>query len=295
MANVALLRLQLTSHHASRYRKAHRVDPNVELRAHEYRSEMYERTRGAAAGAGAAAGDSGGGGGDEPDTPDDHRHTRITDIHAHMRQLPFEWQYSAQTSGSSAGVLIRATGGAPAPPAVRGSAPPARFGSLPPELIVRILVLLFERTFDVARLMRVGEVCRAFFKVLQDEELWRQVGKRVWRDGPRGPAAPPLSAQWGSVRHMCIARPKVLVHGIYITRYQYHRMGERKWDEFYTPQLTVTYYRYIRFWPDGSAVLVTSADRPEVRLRCRALLFLRAALPHLAHALLASLEASCLG
>jgi len=99
------------------------------------------------------------------------------------------------------------------------------------------------------------------YRIVQDEELWRQVARRVWRkDG----ATHDLRGKWGTLQRMCMARPRVHYHGVYITRYQYTRRGERTWDSFYTPQHQVVYYRYLRCFADGTAIVVTSTDHPDV-------------------------------
>lgn len=39
--------------------------------------------------------------------------------------------------------------------------------------------------------------------------------------------------------------------GVYISKTSYVREGEHSLDGFYKPYHTVTYYRYLRFFPDG--------------------------------------------
>lgn len=46
--------------------------------------------------------------------------------------------------------------------------------------------------------------------------------------------------------------------GVYISRAAYIRQGEQSLDTFYSPWHLVEYYRYIRFFPDGSFVMILS-------------------------------------
>ena len=39
--------------------------------------------------------------------------------------------------------------------------------------------------------------------------------------------------------------------GVYISKTSYVRQGEHSVDGFYKPYHTVTYYRFLRFFPDG--------------------------------------------
>lgn len=62
---------------------------------------------------------------------------------------------------------------------------------------------------------------------------------------------------------MYIDRPRVCFNGCYISKTSYLRYGERSFqDQFYRPVHLVEYYRYIRFYPDGSVIVHTSADEP---------------------------------
>lgn len=62
---------------------------------------------------------------------------------------------------------------------------------------------------------------------------------------------------------MYIERPRVCFNGCYISKTSYLRYGERSFqDQFYRPVHLVVYYRYIRFFPDGSVLVMQSTDEP---------------------------------
>jgi len=52
------------------------------------------------------------------------------------------------------------------------------------------------------------------------------------------------------------------VSGIYINKNSYVRAGEQSLDSYYRPYHIVEYYRYIRFYADGTALLCTTTDEP---------------------------------
>ena len=57
-----------------------------------------------------------------------------------------------------------------------------------------------------------------------------------------------------------------LLTGVYISKTSYVRQGERNLDMFYRPYHLVEYYRYMRFFMDGTAVVHTSADEPLIAI-----------------------------
>ncbi|ELU10842.1 hypothetical protein CAPTEDRAFT_174814 [Capitella teleta] len=61
---------------------------------------------------------------------------------------------------------------------------------------------------------------------------------------------------------MYFKRPHLNYHGCYISRCTYFRQGEMILDSFYRPYQMVEYFRYIRFFPDGQMLMLTSPDPP---------------------------------
>lgn len=58
-------------------------------------------------------------------------------------------------------------------------------------------------------------------------------------------------------------RPRVQFNGCYISKTSYLRYGENSFqDQFYRPVQVVEYYRYIRFYPYGKVLVMTSSDEP---------------------------------
>ena len=74
----------------------------------------------------------------------------------------------------------------------------------------------------------------------------------------------PIIPRYSSWRQMFIERERVLFSGCYISKTTYLRMGENSFqDQYYRPVQLVEYYRYIRFLPDGTLLMMTSSDEPQ--------------------------------
>lgn len=63
---------------------------------------------------------------------------------------------------------------------------------------------------------------------------------------------------------MFYERHRVLFSGAYISKTSYLRYGENSFqDQFYRPIHLIEYYRFIRFFPNGTLMMYTSADDPQ--------------------------------
>jgi hypothetical protein len=62
---------------------------------------------------------------------------------------------------------------------------------------------------------------------------------------------------------MYLKRPRLNFDGVYISKASYARSGEQSLDNFYRPWHVVEYYRYLRFYSNGSVLFLTSPDEPK--------------------------------
>lgn len=129
---------------------------------------------------------------------------------------------------------------------------------LPIEVLNYIFKWVVTEDLDVFSLETLSEVCRGFYISSRDEELWRRICQKVWGYNCGNTKA------YGSWRNMFIERPHLKFHGCYISKMSYLRQGERGLDNFYNPYHFVEYYRYIRFFPDGQMLMLTSPDDPQL-------------------------------
>uniref|UniRef100_A0A7M4Y6V3 F-box domain-containing protein n=1 Tax=Anopheles funestus TaxID=62324 RepID=A0A7M4Y6V3_ANOFN len=136
----------------------------------------------------------------------------------------------------------------------------AHFSDLPMELILYILRWVVSNDLDLKSLECFASVCRGFYLLARDPEIWRHACMRIWGVNLGVLKGTPYSS-W---REMYINRPRILFHGCYISRTSYLRSGENSFqDQFYRPIQLVEYYRYFRFFADGKVLMLTTADEPQ--------------------------------
>ncbi|XP_057651271.1 F-box only protein 9 [Diorhabda carinulata] len=131
-------------------------------------------------------------------------------------------------------------------------------GQMPFEVILYILKWVVSEHLDMRSLEMFSRVCRGFYVCARDPEIWRIACMRIW--GVNCGSSPGDYKTW---RNMFIDRPRVNFNGCYISKTTYIRNGENSFqDQFYRPWYLVAYYRYLRFYPDGTVIMLTSADEP---------------------------------
>ncbi|XP_054268846.1 F-box only protein 9 [Macrosteles quadrilineatus] len=141
--------------------------------------------------------------------------------------------------------------------------------ALPVEIILYILRWVVSSDLDLRSLEMCSQVSRGFYVCSRDSEIWRLACVRVWGINCGG-----LSS-YKTWREMFISRPRLLYNGCYISKTTYIRSGENSFqDQFYRPWHLVQYYRYIRFFPEGLVLMLTTAEEP---MSCLSLLKARQA------------------
>ncbi len=191
----------------------------------------------------------------------------------------------------------------PAEPPIEGSPPPpCPISSIPSEVLVDIL--LQTAIVDVASFAHLSLVCKSFaYLVATEDHIWKRVClgseygfgamRYAWGCSISGNVLPtgldtfslgflslapkhdptlspfffPLSPTYPTYAIMFRQRPRVRFNGCYISTVNYIRPGastasQVSWN---TPVHVVTYYRYLRFFRDGSCCsLLTTAEPPDV-------------------------------
>ncbi|CAB5361549.1 unnamed protein product [Rhizophagus irregularis] len=138
---------------------------------------------------------------------------------------------------------------------------------LPNELIVCILHQLIIRG-DVTSLERFALTCKKFFLLSREISLWRYLCEKAYRDNSLPLAVSNVlieeyvklyyHSDW---KRMYIERPRIRLDGVFISTCNYLRPGsaENTWNQ---PIHLVTYYRYIRFYSDGTCVALLTTNEP---------------------------------
>ncbi|KAI4475720.1 hypothetical protein M0802_015056 [Mischocyttarus mexicanus] len=71
--------------------------------------------------------------------------------------------------------------------------------------------------------------------------------------------------KYQSWRDMYVQRPRLRYNGCYISKTSYIRHGENSFqDQFYKHWHLVEYFRYLRFFPEGKVLMLTSTDDAQV-------------------------------
>ncbi|KAM9365196.1 F-box only protein 9 [Pholidichthys leucotaenia] len=128
--------------------------------------------------------------------------------------------------------------------------------ALPREILMYIFRWVVSSDLDMRALEQLSLVCRGFYICARDPEIWRSACLKVWGRNLT------KIAPFKSWREMFLQRPRVRFDGIYISKTSYIRQGEESLDGFYRAWHHVEYYRYLRFFPDGYVIMLTTPEEP---------------------------------
>ncbi|KAI8146151.1 hypothetical protein BJV82DRAFT_600692 [Fennellomyces sp. T-0311] len=143
---------------------------------------------------------------------------------------------------------------------------PLAIAKLPDELLVHVLGHLV--LHSVSSVAAFALVCKRFFLATRSASLWRHACEHMFRtpgmtlEQSRQHQAVFVNSMYdGYWFRMFIERPRLRFDGVYISVCQYTRPGisDNSWIH---PVQLVTYYRYLRFFPDGTMIKYLSTDQP---------------------------------
>ncbi|TIB61312.1 hypothetical protein E3P77_04040 [Wallemia ichthyophaga] len=154
--------------------------------------------------------------------------------------------------------------------------------ALPDEIILHIYRNLVQRT-DLQTLVRFSHTSKKLLLLSNDNIIWKDLARtHLVAPHQLKPSVRvdelALVKYSGNWRKLWIDTPRVRLDGVYISicRYLRHGESESAWTTF--TQL-VTFYRYLRFFPDGLVISWLSTDVPtssvpalNENLRCKGLL-----------------------
>ena len=185
-----------------------------------------------------------------------------------------------------------------APPTSASSSPPCPISTLPTELLSEILLLT--ALADIASFSRLSLVCkRLAYLISAEDAIWKHIclGSKFGFAGmhysfacplpstsnnlpillsataatiiptPLSALTLPLSPTYPTYATMFHSRPRLRFSGVYISTVNYTRPGassptNTSWN---SPIHIVTYYRYLRFFRDGTcASLLTTSEPSDV-------------------------------
>uniref|UniRef100_A0A674MTZ9 F-box only protein 9 n=1 Tax=Takifugu rubripes TaxID=31033 RepID=A0A674MTZ9_TAKRU len=116
--------------------------------------------------------------------------------------------------------------------------------ALPREILMYIFRWVVSSDLDLRALEQLSLVCRGFYICAR--------------------SAPP-QPQHHFCAHWCSCVSILIIKwfsGVYISKTSYIRQGEKSLDGFYRAWHHVEYYRYLRFFPDGQVIMLTTPEDP---------------------------------
>ncbi|XP_068623415.1 F-box only protein 9 isoform X2 [Battus philenor] len=135
----------------------------------------------------------------------------------------------------------------------------AHISWLPYEVIQLVLRWAVSADLDAVTLERISGTCRGLYLAAREADIWRSLCIKTWGIE----CGTPRTHGFTSWRQMYIDRPRIHLHGCYISKTTYLRHGENSYqDQSYRPWYLVDYYRYLRFFPDGVVLMWTTAEEP---------------------------------
>ena len=177
------------------------------------------------------------------------------------------------------------------PPLIEGDRPPpCPISKLPSEVLLEIL--LQTAIYDPASFARFGAVCKALaYRVCTENQIWKRValgaefglasqvygfstglqGRELIERTLESPLRQdritevsfpdPQNQDWREVFH---SYPRIRFTGVYISTVNYTRPGgasasQAMWN---SPVHIVTYYRYLRFFRDGTVISLLTTNEP---------------------------------
>ncbi|KAG2220269.1 hypothetical protein INT45_009884 [Circinella minor] len=143
---------------------------------------------------------------------------------------------------------------------------------LPDEILVQVLGHLV--LYSASTMPTFALVCKRFFLATRSPSLWRHACEHIFR-------APAMTLDQSRLYQtefvktlyngywlgMFIERPRLRYDGVYISVCQYIRPGRSDTNAWTQPVHLVTYYRYLRFFPDGRIVKYLSTEEPKDVIR----------------------------
>ncbi|EHB04665.1 F-box only protein 9 [Heterocephalus glaber] len=129
--------------------------------------------------------------------------------------------------------------------------------ALPMEVLMYIFQWVASNDLDLRSLEQLSLVCRGLYICPRDPEIWHLACLKMW--GRSCVKFVPYSP-W---REMFLQWPHVRFDGVYISKTTYIHQGEQSLDGFYRAWHQVEYYRYIRFFPDGYVMMMTTPEEPQ--------------------------------
>jgi len=129
--------------------------------------------------------------------------------------------------------------------------------NLPYEILVMILKMVITNVLDFNSLECFAAVCRGFFIVSRDQSIWKFIIKHMWNAKfVEALTAMDTYVDW---HNLFLTKPRPNFNGIYVCHITGVRCGEKS-DMNYQLGHPVSYYRYVRFFPNKRVILLVTTE-----------------------------------
>lgn len=143
---------------------------------------------------------------------------------------------------------------------------------LPNDILLEVIAVLIH--IDPHSYVSFATTCKKLSKLSFDKSAYKHLSKIIYPRQRYSSTACQLNnissdqlkmvEMWDfNWEAMLNDRPFLKYHGVYISKVSYISEGARD-TSFYAPVKLVTYFRYIRFYPDGYALKLTTTDEPQL-------------------------------
>lgn len=134
---------------------------------------------------------------------------------------------------------------------------------LPSEVLHLILSLLDPEQFST-----LAQVSTQFLPFVYDPRHWRRIAHKLWPNESLSQLEHRLH-DYKSWRKLCILRPRLRTNVIFTVRHQYAKTTDQSamtMNEPEAPVFLISYYRFLRFYTDGTVVSLTTPEHPHLAL-----------------------------
>ncbi|KAJ3011938.1 hypothetical protein HKX48_006559 [Thoreauomyces humboldtii] len=131
---------------------------------------------------------------------------------------------------------------------------------LPSEILSQIIAfaILQQGTSTVVNLSLVS---KRMTVLCSEQRVWRTVCEKVHRPPSPDPLSVELPLYGDSWFDLWMDRPRVRCDGCFISRTNYLRQGVAV-ESYYAPTHLISYFRYLRFYPNGRVLFWTTTNEP---------------------------------
>ncbi|KAJ3416031.1 F-box only protein 9 [Chytridiales sp. JEL 0842] len=133
------------------------------------------------------------------------------------------------------------------------------FSSLPEEVIIQVIKWCL--IIDMNSLISLSSVSQSFDALTKHRTIYKELCRSFLRpERSFTTLQEELVLYGGDWFNMWLDKPRIRFDGVYISKVNYIRSGYV--DSFHNSFLVVTYYRYLRFFPDQSLISWTTTVEP---------------------------------